>query len=106
MSPATTVDFRPLEWSDEDELFPFLIDEWREIGAATLSPRLMSRHFLITGETGSGKTMSAIKPVFRSALQYRTAKASRRANLLVVDPKHELVDSVKNHCAQLDRPYL
>lgn len=66
----------------------------------------MSRHFLITGETGSGKTMSAIKPVLRSALQYRTAKASRRATLLVVDPKHELVDSVKNHCAQLDRPYL
>ena len=106
VTPTTNVDVRPLELSDEDESFPFLIDEWRELGAATLSPRLMSRHFLITGETVSGKTMSAIKPVLRSALQYRTAEASRRASLLVVDPKHELVDVVKDYCAQIDRPYL
>lgn len=105
-TPTVSVDFRPLEWGDEDELFPFVVDEWREIDAATLSPRVMSRHFLITGETGSGKTVSAIKPVLRSALEYRATEAPRRASLLVVDPKHELVSIVAGHCARLDRPCL
>ena len=105
-TPTVTVDFRPLEWGDEDELFPFVVDEWREIDAATLSPRVMSRHFLITGETGSGKTVSAIKPVLRSALEYRATESPRRASLLVVDPKHELVSIVEDQCVRLDRPCL
>ncbi len=99
-------DYRPLEWSEDDESFPFIIDEWSAIEAKALSPRIMSRHFLITGETGSGKTVSAVKPLLRSALAYRASEAFNRTSLLVIDPKHELQQIVRDECAPLERPTL
>jgi hypothetical protein len=101
--PNMRRDYRPLEWSEDDESFPFIIDEWSAIGAEALSPRVMSRHFLITGETGSGKTVSAVKPLLTSALAYRAGELFHRASILVIDPKHELQQTVRDNCALLDR---
>jgi hypothetical protein len=69
----------------------------------------MVRHFLITGETGSGKSVSAVMRLIESILRYPEpgeyadyrskasipATADRlRPSVLVIDPKHELADVV------------
>ena len=105
-SPSIRPNYRPLEWADEDEAYPFVVDEWASIGLPSISPRIMSRHFLITGETGSGKTVSAVKPLLKSALTYRSGEVAHRASMLVIDPKHELHDPVSEQCTILDRPVL
>ena len=104
--PSILPDYRPLEWGDDDEAFPFVVDEWASIDFPSISPRIMSRHFLITGETGSGKTVSAVKPLLKSALAYRSAEVAHRASLLVIDPKHELHQTVSDTCTDIDRPVL
>ena len=86
----------PLEWTSEAP--PFRIPEWRGLGRGTLRPGDASRHFLITGETGSGKTKSAILPLVAAALRYPgpgkdTGGASPgdlAPSMLVIDPKREV----------------
>jgi hypothetical protein len=71
----------------------------------------MARHFLITGETGSGKSVSAVMRLLEAVLRYpepdlyrsyasevgmaAEPKKDLRPALLVVDPKQELGDIVK-----------
>ncbi len=71
----------------------------------------MARHFLITGETGSGKSVSGVMRLLEAILrypekdQYRAyakemgdaaePEAQLRPSALVVDPKQELSDVVK-----------
>jgi hypothetical protein len=52
--------FPPLEWGEHHP--SFIIPTWQGIGYHNVKPVDASRHFLITGETGSGKTKSAVMP--------------------------------------------
>ncbi len=80
----------PLEWSDADELFPFEVPEWESLGLARVSPRILGRHSLFLGDTGSGKTKSGVVPILGAALRHRHDDARHRAAVLVIDPKFEL----------------
>lgn len=65
----------------------FTIKEWPAI-KSNWSGAEMSRHFMIMGETGSGKTKSAIIPLLKSIFGCKTIRPS----MLVIDPKNELQD--------------
>jgi hypothetical protein len=91
--------FRIRGWSE-------LLGEAQLIGAPD-----MARHFLITGETGSGKSVSAVMRLLEGILRYpeedqylayakevgeKAEKASDlRPAVLVVDPKQELEEIVR-----------
>jgi type IV secretory pathway VirB4 component len=47
------------------------------------------RNLLVLGETGAGKTMSAVVPYLKAALSYRLLN-EKQATVFVVDPKREL----------------
>ncbi len=105
--------FPPLEWGEYHPAF--IIPSWHGIGYHQVRPSDASRHFLITGETGSGKTKSAVMPLIRAAYEYPTVDAYHayeesakkenqnrpylpdhiddlRPSMLVIDPKNELLD--------------
>lgn len=82
----------PHEWRDSDP--NFAVPEYAPLGCAHLSPAEMSRHFLIVGETGSGKTKSGILPTLRAAARYACGSPLAPA-ALVIDPKRELLDHVR-----------
>ena len=68
------------------------IPEWGPLYPGGLVPRsALTRHTLILGETGSGKTQSAILPML-SAILPPSAPVSCA---LVIDPKHELLPAVE-----------
>lgn len=71
----------PLEWADEPDFA--LPGEW--LSMTSIPPSMMSRHWMVLGETGSGKTKSAILPLLNSLLEY-----VQQTSLLVIDPKNEL----------------
>jgi hypothetical protein len=90
----------------------FRIPGWRELlgKEECVSAPEMARHFLITGETGSGKSVSAVMRLLEAILRYPEedlyesyAKEAGRADsredlrpsVLVVDPKEELGEIVK-----------
>lgn len=56
----------PLEWADEPDFA--LPGEWLHM--TSISPAMMSRHWMVLGETGSGKTKSVILPLLNSLLEY------------------------------------
>lgn len=61
---------------------------------AFIDSKNMTRHFLIMGETGSGKTLSAVMPLLRSAVNYEVC--GMWAAILLIDPKnHELRNYVE-----------
>jgi hypothetical protein len=92
---------------------PFRIRGWSELLGTEefIDAADMVRHFLITGETGSGKSVSAVIRLLEAILRYPEqaqydayAQASGenaetlpdlRPAILVVDPKHELGDVVE-----------
>jgi len=103
-------------WSDDDDAgdlatpippspftgneSPFQVPEWDGIGMGELSPDVLARHMLITGETGSGKTLSAIEPLLRSVVRY--GRDERSVNMpspavVLVDPKAELVERLERY---------
>jgi hypothetical protein len=108
-------DERPLPFTDDHP--SFRVRGWREmLGAGEeIAAVNMARHFLITGETGSGKSVSGVIPLLESALRYPErdaykayrAKAGKKADareqlrpaVLVVDPKHELGEVVQREAA-------
>lgn len=77
---------RPLPWRSDDVAF-----ECAPLGG-TLSPAFMSRHFLVLGETGAGKTRSVVEPLAASCAAYRAKELAHRAAMLAIDPKFELGD--------------
>lgn len=79
----------PKEWNGKEAKFK--VNEWSSFGLSEMSGEDMSRHFMILGETGSGKTKSAINPLMNSILNYR----SKRPSMLIIDPKNELFQRVK-----------
>ncbi|WP_146164910.1 hypothetical protein [Desulfonatronum sp. SC1] len=56
----------PLEWANEPDFV--LPGEW--LGMTSISPKMMSRHWMVMGETGAGKTKSVILPLLCSLLEY------------------------------------
>ncbi len=111
----------PLEWTD---LHPvFVVPEWQALSAERLPASNASRHFLVLGETGSGKTKSAITPLIRAALEYPRPEAyddyvraavkigqaiesadDLRVSALIIDPKHELGTFAQEVCDRLRTP--
>jgi len=101
----------PLAFTDAHP--KFRVPGWRELLGRDehIGAPEMVRHFLATGETGSGKSVSAVMPLLRATLRYpendlyeRYSKdagdaAERQADLrpsvLAVDPKEELIDVVR-----------
>ena len=70
----------------------FTIEGWEGLDikeGKVFEAMTMARHFLILGETGSGKTASGVMPLLRSILGYESLNAERAA-ILVIDPKFEL----------------
>ena len=64
----------------------FEIPEWEAAyPGGKVDERYLKRHTLVLGETGSGKTRSAILPILAAA--YRSPRVGVG---LVIDPKHEL----------------
>ncbi|MBS1681666.1 MAG: DUF87 domain-containing protein [Bacteroidetes bacterium] len=82
----------PKEWNGKEQKFQ--VSEWLNLDYAEIKGQDMSRHFLILGETGSGKTKSAIIPLLNSILTY---SEESRPSLLVIDPKNELYSKIKLH---------
>lgn len=90
----------PKNWDAGD---PGLVvgSAWRDFGLERIPGPEASRHFLITGETGAGKTASGILPLALAALAYPGPEAQKAqsceqcAALLVMDPKRELAESLR-----------
>ena len=80
----------PLEWAGEPAFQ--LPGEW--LGMRSIPPAIMGRHWMTMGETGSGKTVSAVQPLLHSLLSYELANGDR-ASLLVIDPKDELAGWIR-----------
>src|SRR5579864_6805991 len=90
----------------------FRIPGWKELlgPEECMDAADMARHFLITGETGSGKSVSGVMPLLQSILRYpedgmyeayskeagdaAEPQKQLRPSVLVVDPKQELGDVV------------
>ncbi|MXW74032.1 MAG: hypothetical protein F4X96_08640 [Gammaproteobacteria bacterium] len=69
------------------------VPEWDRIYAGGQVPRsALTRHTLILGETGSGKTQSAILPVLASIVR----AGSDVSCALVIDPKYELLPAIRS----------
>jgi hypothetical protein len=91
----------------------FCVPGWRELLGKdeSVSASNMVRHFLVTGETGSGKSASAVMRLLEAILRYpdaagyeaykatvgvaAEARADLRPAALVVDPKQELQELVE-----------
>ena len=91
----------------------FRIPGWKELLGPDelISAADMARHFLITGETGSGKSVSGVMPLLQAILRYpedglyeaykkeagdgAEPQKDLRPSVLVVDPKEELGDVVR-----------
>lgn len=54
----------------------------------------LSRHIFISGESGSGKTKFVLIPILKSLIDYKLDDG-KKCGILVVDPKHELLEFIK-----------
>ena len=86
----------PVELQERRSLgdWGLVIPEWRALyrPEGEVPRELLTRHTLVLGETGSGKTASAILPVAAAAAR---APSGRVGAALVIDPKCELGTSLK-----------
>lgn len=69
--------------------------EWEPIGMGEFDEQHLYRHFMFLGETGSGKTVSGILPLCRTAFGNDGPFKDQKAAGLVVDPKGELAGSLE-----------
>lgn len=87
---------------------PLLVPEFASIGRERLPVTEFVRHQIGFGSTGSGKTESFVRPLTRAVLRYPEPSAMHgyrggntpeelRFAALVIDPKHELVSTVRRH---------
>jgi hypothetical protein len=106
---------RPFPFTGEHPRFR--IRGWEELleGEEGISATDMVRHFLITGETGSGKSVSAVMRLLEAILRYPEpepyvrykqstgaeleSEKNLQASVLVIDPKQELIDVVEREAA-------
>jgi hypothetical protein len=103
---------KPFPFNDVHPMFR--IPGWKELlgPEECIAASEMARHFLITGETGSGKSASAVMRLLEGILRYPEEDLYRayakeegeraepeeelRPAVLIVDPKQELGDVVKH----------
>ena len=80
---------------DPDAQVGLTVAQWRALypPSGTVPRRVLTRHLLALGETGSGKTVSAVMPLL-AALAGEPPK--RFGGALVVDPKGDLVSVLKD----------
>lgn len=80
----------PREWTGAEP--DVRIPEWDALNQGEISPSVLSRHVFIIGETGSGKSKSAVIPLLRGLESYRgdATKPILPASILLIDPKNEL----------------
>lgn len=102
----------PLEWTEKHP--DFEVPEWDSLDYARVAPQNASRHFFVLGETGSGKTRSAVMPLIRTAFHYPSEAAYQRYAaaaaadgetpedrldlhpcMLVIDPKQDLYEYIQ-----------
>ena len=81
------------------------IPEWQSLFSpgGEIARADLCRHVIVFGETGSGKTKSAIVPVLRAILRQadRSYKGNSRVSCaLVIDPKKELLPILNNGAAE------
>lgn len=83
---------KPHPWSPQDTI---CIPEHACLhgGNLNIPAEMLSRGTLVLGETGSGKTVSTVVPMLRGILRHGHGKSQCAA--LVIDPKHELMDVVR-----------
>jgi hypothetical protein len=89
----------PIEWTGMEP--PLILPEWEPLGAAELTPSEASRNIVVLGQTGAGKTASAVAVFARAALRYPARPGERVdadhplcASMLLIDAKDELGDAV------------
>lgn len=100
----TKLDFSPSPRFDNDKTM-VSIPEWEKFGSeeSRFSASELSRHYFILGETGSGKTLSGILPLLNALIGVKFSNESKEPFILVIDPKHEIIDFVKKHKSTSDR---
>lgn len=69
--------------------------EWETIQMGCFDEQSLYRHFMFLGETGSGKTVSGIMPLCRTAFDPNGPFREFRSAGLVVDPKGELAGKLE-----------
>ncbi|MCU0635969.1 MAG: hypothetical protein MUE41_13925, partial [Gemmatimonadaceae bacterium] len=100
---------RPRPFDPTDPTFH--IPEWASIGQGELAAEDLARHVLVTGETGAGKSVSAILPLLRAALRYpygpdvlEPEPSPLAPSMLVIDPKRELLEPIRQHVTERRLP--
>jgi hypothetical protein len=81
---------------------PLVIPELAGLGLA-LKAGDLTRHILVTGGSGAGKSLSVVIPVLRAMLQWRRDEDAGRPALLVIDPKRELGEVVAAYAPDVVR---
>lgn len=66
------------------------VPEWGFLEEGRMSLKDAQRHFLIFGETGSGKTRSGVLPLLSSWIRFGAGSPETRPGMLVIDPKNEI----------------
>ena len=87
----------PNPWSSQDTI---CIPEHACLnnGNPNIPAEMLSRGTLILGETGSGKTFSGVACQLKAVI--RRGKGETQCAALVVDPKHELIDVVRQEAEE------
>jgi hypothetical protein len=88
----------PIPYSGEEP--PYVFGESTLFDRSEIHPRDLLNSMAF-GTIGSGKTASFIEPLLFSMLDYRLT-CGKTASILVIDPKIELLDGVKNKLRSLN----
>lgn len=77
---------KPVPWGNDENLIEVQVGF---MGRKKFNPEEFSRHFLVVGGSGSGKTKSVVEPYLEAIFNHRTKEDKLYAGL-VIDPKNEL----------------
>lgn len=86
----------PMPWSGQEPSFN-IATKGGFFGIDNIHPKDLV-HTLSIGGTGSGKTVSSVIPLLQAQLRYAlpSGQGFKRSSILVIDPKRELLDTVKS----------
>lgn len=88
-----------IEWTNNELSIEL---DTKILGKKKFNPVELSRHLLVLGSTGTGKTASAIKPLLKGFWFY-VSKEGCKYSVLVVDPKNELIGTLNQWDEQNDQ---
>ena len=92
----------PRPWGDD--ALTLHVPEWSPLGCAQVTAAEVGRHIFIVGETGSGKTESAIRPLLRAVAHCAPDSSTLSPSLLLIDPKAELASTLLEHATAAGEP--